>query len=186
MDETLLSELEAAIQSGTAAAQVITLCLARMQPYARRMLQRHAGLRRHYDADDLLQSAAIRMHRVLQRNIIESPRHALALAMIQVKREFIDVLRSHTASPQRNVGDRDLDKAAVHDLGLQAWEEFHAAVNGLPKPQRDAVHALWYRGLSQEDAAKLLGITDRTLRRHWTAARKSLSRRLNAADFFGA
>jgi DNA-directed RNA polymerase specialized sigma24 family protein len=45
------------------------------------------------------------------------------------------------------------------------------------------VHFLWYLGLEQEDAAKLLGITARTLRRRWQDAKTNLRAQLDADDF---
>jgi DNA-directed RNA polymerase specialized sigma24 family protein len=66
MDESLFAQLEAVIQTGNSAAQIIVLSLGRLRTLARRMLHRHAALRRLIDTDDLLQNAAIRMHRALR------------------------------------------------------------------------------------------------------------------------
>jgi RNA polymerase sigma factor (sigma-70 family) len=187
MDESLLAQLEAAIQTGNSAAQIIVISLGRLRTLARRMLHRHAALRRLIDTDDLLQNAAIRMHRALACIVVESPRHAMRLAVMQLKRELVDLVRSQ----RRTCLEGQAADGVLHSEqpqfqeSLQAWSEFHAAVEALPKPQREAVHFLWYLELSQEQAAKLLGISDRTLRRHWAAAQETLRRRLDAADFAG-
>jgi RNA polymerase sigma factor (sigma-70 family) len=185
MDESLLTQLEAAIQSGNSAASIIVLSLGRLRTLARRMLHRHAALRRLIDTDDLLQNAALRMHRALACIVVESPRHAMGLAVMQLKRELVDLVRSQRRTGMETLtpdGVPDLDQTQLEE-SLQSWSDFHAAVEALPKPQREAVHFLWYLELSQEEAAKLLGVTDRTLRRHWVAAQETLRRRLDAADF---
>jgi RNA polymerase sigma factor (sigma-70 family) len=187
VDETLLTQLEAAIHSGNGAPQIIVLSLGRLRTLARRMLDRHAALRRLIDTDDLLQNAAIRMHRALACIHVQSPRHAMGLAVMQLKRELVDLVRSQRRTGMETLtpdGVSDLDQTQLEE-SLQSWSDFHAAVEALPKPQREAVHFLWYLELSQEQAAKLLGITDRTLRRHWAAAQETLRRRLDAKDFTG-
>jgi len=187
MDDSLIAQLEAAIQGGNGAAEIIVLSLSRLRTLARRMLRRHASLHRLVDTDDLLQNAAIRMQRALVSVIVESPRHAMALAVTQLKRELVDLVRSQRRG---SVNDAQIEatrdqEAAQHENSLHAWAEFHAAVEALPRPQREAVHFLWYLGLTQEEAARLLGITDRTLRRHWTAAQATLRQQLDAGDFAG-
>jgi len=185
MEDSLIARLEAAINSGNGTAEIIVLSLARLRALARRMLERHAALQRLVDTDDLLQNAAIRMQRALASVVVESPRHAMALAAMQLKRELMDLVRRERRSSvddTRTQASHDRE-AVQRDRSLHAWADFHAAVEALPQPQREAVHFLWYLGLPQEEAARLLGITDRTLRRHWTAAQESLRRRLDAEDF---
>jgi len=187
MDDSLIAQLEAAIQGGNGAAEIIVLSLSRLRTLARRMLRRHASLHRLVDTDDLLQNAAIRMQRALASVIVESPRHAMALAATQLKRELVDLVRSQRRGSGNDTHiEGDVDQEGIQrDGSLNAWTEFHAAVEALPRPQREAVHFLWYLGLNQEEAARLLGITDRTLRRHWTAAQATLRQQLDAGDFAG-
>jgi DNA-directed RNA polymerase specialized sigma24 family protein len=44
----------------------------------------------------------------------------------------------------------------------------------LPGNERDAVDLMYFHGLNQAEAAELLGVTERTVRRYWTAARVKL------------
>jgi RNA polymerase sigma factor (sigma-70 family) len=57
---------------------------------------------------------------------------------------------------------------------LAAWAEFHARVEGLPAEERDAFDLLWYHQLTHAEAAELLGVSESTVRRRWTAARLRL------------
>jgi RNA polymerase sigma factor (sigma-70 family) len=185
MDESFIAQLEAAIQGGNGAAEIIVLSLSRLRALARRMLHRHSAIRRLVDTDDLLQNAAIRMQRALASIVVESPRHAMALAATQLKRELVDLVRAQQRTFQEYATTGHIrDEEPPHrDESLHSWAEFHTAVESLPKPQREAVHLLWYLGLHQEEAARLLGISDRTLRRHWAAAQATLRQRLDARDF---
>jgi RNA polymerase sigma-70 factor (ECF subfamily) len=54
------------------------------------------------------------------------------------------------------------------------WSEFHAQVDGLPREERDVFDLLWYQGLTQAEAAAVLEISLRTVKRRWLAARVGL------------
>lgn len=181
MDPHFQDVLARLIASGASTDDLLLLCLGRLRTLARRMLAEHPELRRREDTDDLIQSAAIRLQRAFAAVVIESPEHAMALAVTQLKRELIDLVRRHRRGVE--VEAELARRASTEDRTLQAWEDFHAVVDALPPEQRQAVHFLWYLGLSQPDAAKLLGVTDRTLRRWWADARATLRARLNEVDF---
>jgi RNA polymerase sigma factor (sigma-70 family) len=106
-----------------------------------------------------------------------------ALAVTQLKRELIDMVRSMAVVEERFPDALARQDQVARDEALRSWESFHAAVDGLPADQREAVHFLWYLGLEQDDAAKLLGITARTLRRRWQDAKTNLRAQLDADDF---
>src|SRR5262249_56458704 len=57
---------------------------------------------------------------------------------------------------------------------LAAWGEFHEQIAALPDEEREAFDLLWYQGLSQAEAAELLGVSERTVKRRWQAARLKL------------
>jgi RNA polymerase sigma-70 factor (ECF subfamily) len=57
---------------------------------------------------------------------------------------------------------------------LAAWTEFHAQTEALPEEEREVFDLLWYQGLPQAEAAGLLGVSERTVKRRWQAARLRL------------
>jgi RNA polymerase sigma-70 factor (ECF subfamily) len=61
---------------------------------------------------------------------------------------------------------------------LAAWTEFHRQVEALDDEDREVFDLLWYQGLTQAEAATLLGVSERTISRRWLAARLSLHRAL--------
>jgi RNA polymerase sigma factor (sigma-70 family) len=57
---------------------------------------------------------------------------------------------------------------------LAAWSEFHRQVELLPPEDREVFDLLWYQELSQAEAAALLNISERTVKRRWQSARLAL------------
>jgi len=161
---------------------IIALCMTRLRRFASRMLSRYTKSRRKEDTDDLLQNAALRLHRALGDVHVESTEHALALAITQIKRELLDMIRRLKRRPDGVPITPDIEPIAQAER-LERWEEFHRQVQQLPEHQRQAVHFLWYLGLDQERAAAALGISSRTLRRDWRMARDALRRELGELDF---
>ena len=54
---------------------------------------------------------------------------------------------------------------------LAAWAEFHHAIESLCEADRELFDLLWYQGLTQAEAAAVLGLSERTVHSPWLAAR---------------
>jgi DNA-directed RNA polymerase specialized sigma24 family protein len=154
----------------------------RLERLTRRMLRGFPGVRRWAQTDDVLQSALIRLLRSLEAVRPESVRDFLALSAQQIRRELLDLAR-HYFGPQGvganhatngAAGSSDGPPPAVdltHDpCVLAAWCEFHRHIEELPVEEREVVSLLFYQGLTQAEAAGVLGVTVRTVQRRWQAA----------------
>src|SRR5437764_1134251 len=64
---------------------------------------------------------------------------------------------------------------------LAIWSEFHQRVDALPEEEREVFDLLWYQGLTQPNAAAVLGISEATLKRRWLAARQRLHKALKGS-----
>src|SRR5262249_51638827 len=145
--------------------------------------------RRWEATDDVLQNAALRLCRALQDVRPDSVRSFLNLAALQIRRELIDLAR-HYEGPH-GLGRHHLSRAPTeaseavpnpldastdtHDpAGLASWTEFHHTVEALPEAEREVFHLLWYQGLTQREAAALLGVTERVARHRWRSAQLKL------------
>src|SRR5262249_12907956 len=62
---------------------------------------------------------------------------------------------------------------------LAAWTEFHRQIERLPDEEREIFDLLWYQGLSQAEAASLLNVSERTVKRRWQSARLKLHEALH-------
>ena len=54
------------------------------------------------------------------------------------------------------------------------WGEFHTTIETLPDEQKEVVELLFYHGLSQEEAANIMDVSVRSVKRYWRAARMAL------------
>jgi RNA polymerase sigma-70 factor (ECF subfamily) len=61
---------------------------------------------------------------------------------------------------------------------LAAWGEFHLLVDSLPDKEKEIVDLLWYQGLKQQEAADLLGVDVKTIKRRWRDVKILLSEQL--------
>ncbi len=160
----------------------------RLTDLARHMLRGFPGVRRWADTDDVLQNALIRLVSALREVRPASPREFLGLASLQIRRELIDLARHYygpqgqganyqthggdlTSSPTARAADVNHDPSS-----LAEWHEFHEKIGTLPDEEREAVSLLYYQGLSQAEAAELLGVSVRTVQRRWHAALEQLHR----------
>jgi RNA polymerase sigma-70 factor (ECF subfamily) len=186
--ERLRQGVEAA--SAEARNEVINHTGARLEALTRRMLRRYPRLRRWEQTGDVLQNAVLRLHRSLATVRPESPRQFYGLAAAQIRRELIDLTRHHfgpegaavhhhTDRPGQaggqgaNPADPDGGPATMAE-----WSEFHEKVAELPGPEREVFDLLWYEGLTQVEAAAVLGVTERTIKNRWRSAKLGLQRLL--------
>ena len=83
-------------------------------------------------------------------------------------------IRAGAALPAKPGEDDD-----PHQLAL--WTEFHDKIAELPADERDLFDFLWYQELTQAEVATMLGVSDRTVKCRWAAARLALHERLGGA-----
>jgi RNA polymerase sigma-70 factor (ECF subfamily) len=184
------------LQAGDAAArdELLGRACERLRRLTRKMLKDYGRLRRWEETDDVLQNALVRLWGALRQATPTSSREFFGLAGLQIRRELIDLARQYFGP--EGVGARHASHAregdgggaphalaepadTTHDPGrLALWTEFHQQVDALPPDEREVFDLLWYQGLTQDAAAKLLGISEATLKRRWLAARRRLHRAL--------
>jgi RNA polymerase sigma-70 factor (ECF subfamily) len=85
--------------------------------------------------------------------------------------------------PETDGGRGSVEAPGVSSLDpqrLAEWSELHEQISQLPDGQRELFDLLWYGSLSQEEAADLLQISARQLRRRWREARLLLHDRFGS------
>jgi RNA polymerase sigma-70 factor (ECF subfamily) len=183
-DETRLHDLVVAVRRGDPQARdaLIDHAATRLLLLTRRMFRGRPGLQRWEQTDDVFQNAMLRLQKALETREVESVRHFFNLATVQIRRELIDLGRKHFGphgigrNHHTDVQPADDRGGALHSreaepLDLGAWTEFHERVASLPAEQREIVDLLYYEGVSQEEAAAILGCSVRTIRRRWNDAK---------------
>lgn len=161
-----------------------------LQRHAQKMLRGYPALRRWVETDDVFQNSMMRLLRALEEVQPASPAHFLSLAALQIRRELVDLVR-HYFGPQgrgthHSSGVRERPNDSESQLlfepacesddpsRLAAWAEFHEHTNHLPEEERQVFDLLWYQEMTQPEAAAVLGISERTLKRRWQSARLHL------------
>jgi RNA polymerase sigma factor (sigma-70 family) len=181
------------IRGGDAAArgELLSCACERLRKLARKMLKGYPSVRRWEQTDDVLQNAALRLHRTLQQLPVQTALDFFRLAALNIRRELLDLAR-HYYGPQgqgahhatwdsgdSSTSHSDSGLAAPPDPSgdparLAAWGEFHEQIGALPDEERAVFDLIWYQGLSQAEAAALLNVSERTIKRRWQAARLKL------------
>jgi RNA polymerase sigma-70 factor (ECF subfamily) len=174
--------------------RLLQCAAGRLERLTRKMLRDYPGVGRWEQTGDVLQNASLRLCRALREVTPPTARDFFRLAALQVRRELIDLARSY--SGPEGLGANHASVAAVadssgiapglsrsdltHDPGrLDDWTEFHRAAGALPDEEREAFDLLYYQGLTQAEAARLLGVSERTIKRRWQSARLALHRALD-------
>jgi RNA polymerase sigma factor (sigma-70 family) len=177
----------------TARSELLQCAVERLRKLARKMLRTYPRVRRWEETDDILQNAVLRLHRALGQIALATPRDFYRLAALNIRRELLD-LAKHYYGPlghgakhaSRGPGESSGATEPVEqgDLSteasrLVAWGEFHEQIGALPDEEREVFDLLWYQGLNQAMAAELLGVSERTIKRRWQAARLHLHEALH-------
>jgi RNA polymerase sigma-70 factor (ECF subfamily) len=162
-----------------AANELIRHCQDRLKLLTRQMLRRFPAVHRWEDTSDVFQNVLIRLDRALRALTFDSPDHFLRLAACHIRRELIDLARKPRPDLPPEPGPSDPAPAdpsdTTHDpYQLALWHEVHTRIDGLPDDDRRLFDLIYYQGVSQPEAAVLLQIPLRTLKRNWQAVRVRL------------
>lgn len=175
-----LSRLQAGDR--TAPDELLRHVCGRLESLTRKLRRDYPGLRRWAETDDVLQGAMLRLLRALKATCPADSREFFALAATQIRRELLDLARhyygphglgaNHRSDPAEGSVPPLHERADdTHDPGrLAEWWELHQHIDALPAPERSVVDLLFYHGLSQVQAASVLGVTIRTVQRRWQSA----------------
>src|SRR4051812_1257306 len=82
------------------------------------------------------------------------------------------------AGPRHEPSSTTLDGEQV-----QRWTEFHEAAARLPDDLRAVFDLLWYQGLTQAEAAALLGVAVPTVKLRWMKARLRVQQAFGGSPF---
>jgi RNA polymerase sigma factor (sigma-70 family) len=165
----------------------------RLVRLTRKMLRDFPGVERWDQNDDVLQNAALRLCRALDAVQPPTAVDFFRLAAAEIRRELLDLARrfagahgiganhASIAGSAANAGDVSAKTLghiagdATHDHDrLEAWTDFHRHAEELPPEERETFDLLYYQGVSQTEAAAILDISERTIKRRWQSARLRL------------
>jgi RNA polymerase sigma-70 factor (ECF subfamily) len=137
------------------------------------------------ETDDILHQATLKLWRSLEATKPRTVREFFGLAKLQIRRTLLDLCKgkhgpgaNHAAKVRRGEEGR-VQPERADDTGdpakLAVWTEFHQKADELPEELREVFALVYYNGVTQPEAAALLGMSERTLKRRWWKARLALS-----------
>jgi RNA polymerase sigma-70 factor (ECF subfamily) len=171
----------------SARKELLNCACERLTRLTRKMLKGYPRLKRWEQTDDVLQNAAVRLYRALGQVAPASAADFFRLAALNIRRELLDLAKHYYGARGPGTKHASVAGAADADGGsrsalqppdagggpdrLAAWTEFHRQIDRLPDEERETFDLLWYQGLSQAEAAALLNVSERTVKRRWQSAR---------------
>ncbi len=183
------------LQSGDVNArdELIAVASDRMLALTRKIKADYRRVSRWEQTDDIFQRAAIKLHQTLAAVEINDVEHFWSLTAQQIRWTLVDVSRKYygkygvgrnhaSVAGSTTFSNDEQSESVVLDPAeitgdvktMDAWTEFHELIDKLPEAERKVVDLIWYHGMSQQDAAEVLDIGERTLRRLWRSARFKL------------
>jgi len=155
----------------------------------RRLAKRYMGRQRPghtLQATALVNEAYLRLidsNRVRWQNRA----HFFAVSAQLMRRILVDFARARNnlkrgGGVQHITLDNNLDIAPGRDLDLMALDDALKTLAELNKRQSQVVELRYFGGLSEEEAAEVLNISTRTVRRDWSLARAWLYRELSRRE----
>jgi RNA polymerase sigma-70 factor (ECF subfamily) len=159
----------------------------RLTRLTRKMLRDFPGVHRWEETDDVLQNSYLRLSRALTELQLPTTADFFRLAAAQIRRELLDLARRYsgarglarnlvscTGTGNELAASPDAPDSTHDPAGLEVWTEFHLAAASLPATNRAVFDLIFYQGLSQAEAAAVLGVAEITVKRRWRAARMRL------------
>jgi RNA polymerase sigma factor (sigma-70 family) len=168
-----------------AGRELVGRAYERLRFLAKRILHRDfPRFEGRHGTDSVLHAAAVRLLESLQKVRPATCRDFFNFAATQIRRVLLDAARRESL----RAGEVSLGSLAGEDGGpaepadptadpaeLAVWTEFHRKVELLPPAEREVVDLHWYHGLTQAEAAEVLGISPRMVSHHWVRARLELA-----------
>ncbi|HEY7329601.1 MAG TPA: sigma-70 family RNA polymerase sigma factor [Gemmataceae bacterium] len=143
----------------------------RCRALAHRMFRRHRDLHALDETDDVLQHAMVRLYRTIAKIRPPTVLAFFGLAARQIRWVLCDLARKHAPAKRVSHTEEEPEYKGGEPSGLMEWTEFHERIDALPDEEREVFDLLFYQDVSQPDAAALLGISVRSVKRRWQKAR---------------
>jgi RNA polymerase sigma factor (sigma-70 family) len=169
--------------------ELINCACERLTRLSRKMLRGFQRVKRWEATDDVVQNALMRLYRTLADVQPATAVEFYRLAATNIRRELLDLAKHYygpqglganyasvdgDAKQQPGVVERAAATNAEDDGRLEAWAKFHSQVEQLADEDKEVFDLLWYQQLSQAEAAQLLNVSERTIKRRWASARLKL------------
>lgn len=179
------------LDDGVTHEQIVGL-FSELRPEMKRLVEQHLDrrLRQRIDASDVVQSAFIDVHERLRRYLAERPMAVRPWLFFLAKMKTLETNRHHLASQRRNAG-RETDQATggfeVQDRATspslqlsrkETHQRLREAIGLLPEHYREVIQLRHMRGLSNQEACVILGVSPNAASKLYIRALNTLQKQL--------
>jgi RNA polymerase sigma-70 factor (ECF subfamily) len=128
------------------------------------------------ETTDVTNEAALGMFQVLAEIPPATPKDFFRLAAQRIRWLLIERAKQVDRAGRELLEGPTQHTAArpPEDDAPGALETLYQQIEALPEKERDVVNLLYFHGFDQSETAAILGVTERSVRRYWTAARLKL------------
>jgi RNA polymerase sigma-70 factor (ECF subfamily) len=169
--------------------ELLNCACERLTGLTRKLLKSFGRVKRWEQTDDVVQNALLRLYRSLADVQPESAVEFYRLAALNIRRELLDLAKHYygprglganhasvAQKPDQSQAEPAYEQAAPTDdpSALEPWAAFHEQVERLPAEEKEVFDLIWYQELSQAEVARLLNVSERTIKRRWASARLML------------
>jgi RNA polymerase sigma factor (TIGR02999 family) len=146
--------------------------------------------RRRVGAGETLQTTALVNEAYLKLRTMKGwadDRHFLAAAALAMRHALVNHAKAEVAQ-KRGAGAMHVSLTQAGDLGIDTDEGLVALSEAIDELARESpraarvVECRYFAGYSEPETARVLDISERTVRREWTMARAWLYRRLSVTN----
>src|SRR5262249_36750187 len=153
------------------------------------MLQEYPFLWNLEETGDVLNEAVIRLTKALERARPQCSPHFFNLAAQHIRwqlQELVRRYRGRDGKKARHLTNQDITEKprglfmpltdrARDFASLDWWTKFHEEAAMLPDKEKAVFELLFYEALTQEEAAEVLDVNVRTVKRLWSKAKRKLA-----------
>lgn len=157
--------------------ELVQMAYDRMLILARKILRSFNSVDEETTA--ILHGSYTRIERALDAVKPKTIRDFLGLVALQIRRELLDLARAGKRTPDAGPvggGSESSGGLDYEDTGAGADREgvqsdVLTCIAKLPEAQREVVDMLFWMGLTQAEAAEIIGVHEDTVKRTWAKAR---------------
>jgi len=125
------------------------------------------------DAKDLIQNAFLKLWQ--KRDRLSEEKSIDALMMITIRNGFLDMKRSHFKSRKANIEEAETIPVSAQDVGTkEELSHYLRLIKDFPKKRREVFSMSRLQGIPNEEIARKLGISKRTVEKHINLALRYL------------
>jgi len=138
------------------------------------------------ETSDVVNEAALRLYQALEEVTLPTVLDFFRLAAWRMRTILLDLAKRPAPLLEPNTPP-DIETIAwparppdsETTPGRVAWLKLHEQIEQLPERERAVVDLLFYHTLHEAEAAELLGVSSKTVRRRWLAAKLRLFQALH-------